>query len=122
MLSSVKVDEVHPVFCGDGVLLQLLLYNLPSLDEVSTRPKGGILLAGVDTSNYKELEVAVRATFAEEGCERVDNRLIDTIKESWSVEEDSGRVSTAFLYNCGLSEHPGDPVCPVCKLIEKQLL
>jgi hypothetical protein len=122
MLSSVKVDEVKPIFCGDGVLLQLLINNLPPFNEVSTGTKCGILLVGVDTSNEKELEVVVRATFAEEGCKRIDNGLIDTIEESWSVEQDRSPVFTAFLYNRWLSEHSGDPVSPVCKLIEKQLL
>jgi len=67
MLSSVKVDEVQPVFCGDGVLLQLLINNLPALYEISAGTKGWILLVGVDTSKDKEPEVAIRATLAEEG-------------------------------------------------------
>ena len=122
MLSSIKVDEVEPVLYGDGVLLHLLVNDLPPLDQVSSSPKGWILLTGVDTSKKQKLDVAIRSALAKEGCKGVDDGLINTIEESWSVELDRSIAPAAFKNDCRLPEDPRHSVSTVYKLIEEQFL
>ena len=104
MLSSVEVDQVQPVLCGDQVLLELLVNDLPSLDKISTGAEGDILLAAIDTSDEKEVDAIVTAAFAEEGCKRVDHCIVNTIEESGSVQQKLCFSPTRFLYQCRLPE------------------
>ena len=81
MLSSVEVDQVESVLHVDGVLPQLLIDDPPAFDKISTCAESGILLAGIDTSNNKEVDVIFMDTLAEEGCKGVDHSVVNTVEE-----------------------------------------
>ena len=86
MLSPVEVYQIEPVICLYDILPQLLVNDPPTLDKISPSAEYNIGLASIDTTDDKQVEVAVKATVAQEGCQWVDHCLVNTIEEPWSVK------------------------------------